>query len=176
MDAHEPVPPVRKSVDVPVSAEDAFAEFTGRPTAWWPESHALVAAREAVVFEPRVGGRWYERAADGSERDWGRVLAWEPPRRIALSWRVDGDFRPIDDDERASRVVVTFTPRGAGAATVELAHVELDRHGPAARHIRAAIEGPSPGETLARFAAAVAPDPGPADDPAPAQNPGGTDA
>ncbi|TDD88008.1 SRPBCC family protein [Actinomadura rubrisoli] len=157
MDAHESVPPVRKSVDVPVSAERAFAAFTGRPTDWWPESHVLVAAREAVVFEPRVGGRWYERAADGSERDWGRVLTWEPPRRIALSWRVDGDFRPIDDDERASRVVVTFTSRGPESTSVELAHVELDRHGPAARGIRAAIEGPSPGETLARFAAAVAP-------------------
>jgi uncharacterized protein YndB with AHSA1/START domain len=149
------VPPVRKSVDVPVPVDRAFAHFTGRPTEWGPESHALVAARERVVFEPRAGGRWYERSADGSELDWGRVLVWEPPHRLVLTWRIDGDFRPIGDDERASRVEVTFTPDGPGSTRVELAHVELARHGRGAARVRAAIDGPSPGDTLARFAAAL---------------------
>lgn len=162
MDASQPattttVPPVRKSVDVPVPPERAFAHFTGRPTEWWPESHVLVAARERVVFEPRAGGRWYERSTDGSELDWGRVLVWEPPHRLVLTWRIDGDFRPIDDDERASRVEVTFIPRGPGGTRLELAHVELARHGRAAGRIRAAVDGPSPGETLATFAATLTP-------------------
>lgn len=160
MDASQPgtptaVPPVRKSVDVPVPADRAFAHFTRRPAEWWPESHALVAARDQVIFEPRVGGRWYERSTDGAELDWGRVLVWEPPHRLVLTWRIDGGFRPIDDDERASRVEVTFTRRGPESSRVELAHVELDRHGPAAGRIRAAVDGPSPGETLAKFAATL---------------------
>ena len=155
MNANEPVPSVRKHVDVRVSRDDAFAHFTVRASEWWPADHVLVDARDAVVFEPWVGGRWYERAADGSECDWGRVLVWEPPHRMMLSWCIDGDFRPIDDDERASRVEVTFTPRAPGVTRVEVAHIELDRHGPAARRIHAAVEGPSPGETLANFASAL---------------------
>lgn len=161
MDSYEspppgPLPPVRKTVDVPIAVDGAFAVFTETPTEWWPDTHVLTAGREAVVFEPVAGGRWYERGADGAERDWGRVLAWEPPRRIVLSWLIDGDFQPIQDDDLASRVAITFTPIAPDRTTVELAHVELHRHGPAAAKIRATIDGPSPGETLAGYAAVVA--------------------
>ncbi len=150
------IPPVRKTVEVPAPPRRAFAVFTEHPAEWWPPGHKLTAQREALVFEPFPGGRWYESDTAGGQRDWGRVLDWAPPRRIRLSWLIDGDFQPITDDERASRVEVTFAESRPGHTTVELAHVELDRHGPDAPRIRAAIDGPSPGETLARFAAAVA--------------------
>lgn len=40
-----------------------------------------------VTFESHPGGRIDERTPDGAEHDWGEVLAWEPPRRLAYLWR-----------------------------------------------------------------------------------------
>jgi hypothetical protein len=41
-----------------------------------------------VTFEPRPDGRIYERTPDGTEHDWGEVLAWEPPNRLAYLWHL----------------------------------------------------------------------------------------
>jgi uncharacterized protein YndB with AHSA1/START domain len=150
------VPDVRKHVAVPVPAARAFEIFAARPLGWWPADHKLVPGqRTRIEFEKTPGGRWYELDADGAVADWGRVLVWDPPRQIALSWRIDGRWRPIDDDEKASEIVVTFTPDGPDRAVVELAHVKLYRHGEWAASIHAALDGPSPGDTLAKFASLV---------------------
>ncbi len=156
MPGSELTPPVWKSVDVPCPVDRAFAVFTQQPTTWWPVDHRIIADRDAVVFESFVGGRWYERDRNGAQRDWGRILEWEPQRRIKMSWLVDGQFAAIDDDARASRVVVLFTPLGPDQTLVTIGHVDLHRHGDAAARIRAAVDGPSPGDTLASFAATVA--------------------
>jgi uncharacterized protein YndB with AHSA1/START domain len=153
----ERVPPVQKSVVVDVPAAEAFAVFTERPIEWWPETHVLVKAkRERIVIEPAVGGRFYEVAADGTVCDWGRILAWEPPDRVAMTWRVDGRWQMQPDDRHASEIEVSFHPLSAGSTEVVLAHVKLWRHGEDAEAIRAAIDGPSPGETLAKYAKVVA--------------------
>jgi uncharacterized protein YndB with AHSA1/START domain len=151
------LPPVAKHVLVPASAERAFAVFTEHPTDWWPAEHILVPPpREEIVFEPRPGGRWYERSGDGTERDWGRVVVWSPPRRLVLTWQIDGRWQPVADPAKASEIEVTFRQVDEDTTAVELAHVKLHRHGADARAIRAAIDGPSPGLTLANFASAVA--------------------
>ncbi|HTT09482.1 MAG TPA: hypothetical protein VMG60_01220 [Burkholderiaceae bacterium] len=44
---------------------------------WWPATHSINptwAPIAEIGMESRPGGRWYERGADGSECDWGRVL------------------------------------------------------------------------------------------------------
>lgn len=146
---------VRKHVWVPAGPEEAFDVFVGHPTEWYPSHHALVSQRDRIVFEPRVGGRWYESSTSGEVRDWGRVLRFEPGRSLALTWRIDGRWQPVDNDEIASRIEVTFTPTAAGGTDVELAHIELWRHGSDAETIRAAIAGDSPGDTLALFERAV---------------------
>ncbi|MFF2901848.1 hypothetical protein [Streptomyces sp. NPDC057966] len=146
------IPPVWKSVDLPCSADLAFDLFTRQPTQWWPHDHRLAQERQAVVFEPFLGGRWYERDSDGAERDWGRVLEWEHGRRLRLSWLIDGSFAPIDDDALASRVSIVFGPLGPASTLVSIGHVDLHRHGPAAAAIRSVIDGPSPGDTLGCFA------------------------
>ena len=64
---------------------------------------------EEAIIEPFEGGRWYERTTDGNECDWGTVLVWDPPRHVALSWAIDGEFG--SDPNHASRIEVTFTPR-----------------------------------------------------------------
>jgi uncharacterized protein YndB with AHSA1/START domain len=147
---------VRKSVTVPASAEQCFALFTQKPDQWWPPTHVLVKKERAgLAFEPRLGGRYYEWDVEGTEAVWGLILDWQPGRRVVMTWRIDGNWQSIPDDERASRIEVDFTAAGDGHTRVDLAHVELYRHGEGAERIFKALDGPSPGETLALFAKAV---------------------
>lgn len=151
------VPDVRKSVIVNVPIETAWKVFTERPIEWWPSSHVLLKnPREAITFEPRVGGRYYERASDGAECDWGVMLDWSPPNRLAMTWRIDGRWQMIDNDVRASEIEVTFNALSPDTTEVSLAHVKLWRHGDDAPGIHRALDGPSPGETLENYGKAVA--------------------
>ena len=119
---------VKKSVVVNVPIAHAFEVFTKRFDLWWPRAHHIGKAdmKEAVI-EPREGGRWYEKGVDGSECDWGKVLAWAPPNKVALSWHLQGDFSYNADPAHASRVEVTFTEE-AGQTRVELVHSGLECH------------------------------------------------
>ena len=88
------VAPVRKTVRVTAAPAHAFEVFAAGIGRWWPASHSINGApMKDVVIEPRAGGRWYERGQDGSECDWGVVLAWEPPGRLLLGWHLDSEFR-----------------------------------------------------------------------------------
>jgi uncharacterized protein YndB with AHSA1/START domain len=124
-------PVVRTSVRVEVPIERAFRVFTEGFDTWWPRSHHIGSAEMVEgTIEPRLDGRWFERDADGQECDWGRVLAWDPPRHVALSWHLNVDFDYDPDPAKASRVDVHFVAAGDRATLVELVHSELDRHGP----------------------------------------------
>jgi uncharacterized protein YndB with AHSA1/START domain len=108
--------------------ERAFAVFTEQFGAWWPSSHSLVEGGwGTAVIEPREGGRWFERGATGAECDWGRVLAYEPPHRVVLSWHLDADYRYDPDPAHASEVEVRFAPEGTGTR-VDLEHRYFERH------------------------------------------------
>jgi uncharacterized protein YndB with AHSA1/START domain len=151
------LPDVRKSVTVAATPDECFKIFTERPTDWWPPSHILVRKeRVGLAFEPGVGGRYYEWDVEGNEIAWGRVLEWVPGRRVAMSWRITPYWQSLPTDEGASEIEVDFEAEGEGHTKVSLAHVKLDRHGPGAENIFKALDGPSPGETLERFARAVA--------------------
>lgn len=145
---------VRKSVAVPATPEQSFEVFTRRPADWWPPSHVLLKKERAgLAFEGGVGGRYYEWDVEGNQITWGRILEWEPGRRLVMTWRLDGHWQSIPDDERASEIEVSFVPDAQGGTVVELAHVKLHKHGEGAEGIFRALDGPSPGETLERFAA-----------------------
>ena len=121
---------VRRSVTVPVSADHAFEVFTGQMTRWWSQANTFGKENyESVTVEPRSGGRWFERAADGSTTDWGQVLVWEPPRRVVLTWQITPQGLPEADPSKASVVEVRFEPEDSGTTRVELEHREFDRHG-----------------------------------------------
>jgi len=120
---------VKKSIVVNVPLAHAFEVFTRRFDLWWPRSHHIGKAEmKQAVLEEREGGRWYERGIDGSECEWGRVLAWSPPSRVAVSWHINGSWSYDPDPARASRVEVTFHDEGNGRTRVELEHSQLDRH------------------------------------------------
>lgn len=147
---------VSKSIHVAAAPERAFRVFTEQIGRWWPlvSHHIGKAPAEACVLEPFVGGRWYERGVDGSECDWGAVLAWDPPRRLVLAWQISAAWQY--DRELLTEVEVRFIPDGPGTR-VELEHRHLDRFGASAGDMRGALDGPG-GWTalLASFAASAA--------------------
>ena len=98
-------------------------------------------------MEPRVGGRWYERDVEGKPDDWGKVLAWDPPHRVAFSWHVGPGHDQPDwvcdpDPAKASEVEIRFTAEGPETTLVELAHSKLERHGEGYEQLRAIFDGP----------------------------------
>jgi uncharacterized protein YndB with AHSA1/START domain len=121
---------VRRGITVKAPIERAFDVFTAGFDRWWPRSHHLVAGVEmkTAVLETKPDGRWYELNEDGSTCDWGRVLAWEPPTRVLLSWQITSDFQPEPDPERASQIEVTFTAEGPGKTRVDVVHSGFERH------------------------------------------------
>jgi uncharacterized protein YndB with AHSA1/START domain len=115
MSTTEALAEIRKTITVDASVETAFETFTERTSSWWPEgTHRIFEEGSAVVFEPRAGGRVYERSADGEEGDWADVLVWEPPSRFVLRWRVNPRRGPTE-------VEVRFSPL-EGRTRVELEH------------------------------------------------------
>jgi uncharacterized protein YndB with AHSA1/START domain len=120
---------VRKVMRVNAPRETAWRVFTEKMGTWWPLEHYKIGKAKAVdaVVEPRVGGRWYERGDDGSTCDWGRVLSWEPPSRLVLSWDISADWQP--DPALKTEIEVRFIADGEDRTRVELEHRYLDRYG-----------------------------------------------
>jgi uncharacterized protein YndB with AHSA1/START domain len=145
----------RRSVTVPVSPAEAFRIYTQCPAEWLPPEHTFLRNPQSITMEPRAGGRFYERGADGTEISRGTITEWAPPGRLAVTWRIGPGWRPIFDDEHASVIVVEFSPAGAEATEVTLTYTHLDRHGEMAGVIRSAINHQGPGDTLHRYADAV---------------------
>ncbi|HEY3813952.1 MAG TPA: SRPBCC family protein [Caulobacteraceae bacterium] len=131
--------PVVKTVVVRTTPEHAFETFTVNMGKWWPKTHSTAASpQKQVVMEPRDGGRWYEIGEDGSETEWGSVVAWEAPRRVLLAWQLNGDFKY--DKDFVTHVEVLFTPEDDGAIRVTLEHRDLERYGDKTTPTRAALD------------------------------------
>ncbi len=132
---------VRKSLTVNAPLEHVFTVFTERHDTWWPRSHHIGSYPEfTAILEPHAGGRWYERGADGSECNWGRVLAWEPPKRVLLSWDISTDWKY--DPAIGTEVEITFTAEAAERTRVVLEHRKLERYGDKAEMMRAMFDSP----------------------------------
>jgi len=147
------IAPVRKSVIVQASAQQAFEVFTTRIDRWWPKSHGIGAApiRESII-EPFVGGRWYTRCEDDSEVVVGHVRVWRPGVTFLVSWEISAAWKPDARVALASEVEVRFIPESDGRTRVELEHRNFERMGAAeGEAMRKGVDGGWPG-LLALFA------------------------
>jgi uncharacterized protein YndB with AHSA1/START domain len=146
---------VKKSVTVEASREIAFRVFTENMALWWPAEHHIGKSPLAsIILEPRAEGRWAERGADGSECNWGRVLAWEPPARLVLAWQLDAkfEFNPSFETE----VEITFVAENEKKTRVTLEHKNLDRYGDLEARMITAFDSPDGWSLgLTRFATAT---------------------
>jgi uncharacterized protein YndB with AHSA1/START domain len=133
---------IKKTLTVRATPQKAFKVFTDGCTAWWPKTHHLgKTPLVKVVMEPQVGGRWFSLHEDGSESPWGDVLAWEPPGRLVLAWRISHAWGY--DPNLLTEVEVRFTALGDGETRVDFEHRGLERFGDseAANQTRASMNG-----------------------------------
>jgi uncharacterized protein YndB with AHSA1/START domain len=122
--------PIRRSVTVARTPDEAFTLFTTRIAEWWPrDTHARAdhdagEKTEDIVFEPREGGAIYEVLSTGEHGEWGRVTTWDPPSRVAFDWK------PNDRDQPSTEVEVVFTALEDGRTRVDLEHRKWELLGP----------------------------------------------
>lgn len=134
---------VRSAVVVEVPIERAFSVFTEDIGSWWPpEHHILEGELAGMVFEPRVGGSVYDRGVDGSECRWARVLVFQPPERVVISWDISLQWQLERDPDRTSEVEIRFFAESPGRTRVELDHRHLDRHGDGWEQMHGAVGSP----------------------------------
>jgi hypothetical protein len=102
--------------DLTCAPELAFETYTARIGEWWdPRYTANAETLEAIVIEPRVGGRVYAVHSDSGQDDWGEVTRWEPGRRLAHT------FTLAQDPTFPSEVSVEFVGTRNGC-TMRFAH------------------------------------------------------
>ena len=147
--------PVRKELRVRAGRERAFDTFA-KMGAWWMKGHSVIAPLQQteqadVVIEPRAGGRWYEIGANGNEYDWGKVIVWDPPRRLVLCWQLGPNFEYDADLE--TTVEVLFVEDGE-FTNVSFEHRDLERFGDGAGPLRDSMDG-GWGELLEGFRKAL---------------------
>jgi hypothetical protein len=106
--------PLRLSFDVACPADHAFAVWTGQIGVWWPPDHTVSGAATQIVLERNVGGRIFERTAEGVEHEWGRVTVWQPPTTLAYLWHIGRDV------SQATEVQIQFVPAAPDATRIEI--------------------------------------------------------
>jgi len=141
MSKHPAPAPVRHSIVVEASITRAFKVFTEDFGTFKPREHNLLAVPIAeTIFEPRVGGHIYDRGEDGSECRWARVLAYDPPNRLVLSWDISPRWQIETDPDRTSEWEVRFTAEAENRTRVDIEHRNLERHGEGWEGVRLGVD------------------------------------
>jgi hypothetical protein len=117
------IEPLRLKVEVACDAAHAFAIWTARFGTWWPRGHTISGDPDAIVLEPRPGGRIFERARDGTEIDWGEIVRWEPPAGLSYLWHIRRDR------SQATEVAIAFVEAGPGRCLLEIVQTGWERLG-----------------------------------------------
>jgi uncharacterized protein YndB with AHSA1/START domain len=132
---------VRRQILVNAPIGEAFKVFTERFGDFKPREHNLLKAAIAeTVFEPRVGGNIYDRAVDGSECRWARILVFDPPDRVVFSWDISPRWQLETSSDCTSEVEVRFFAETPERTRVELEHRNLDRHGAGWESVRDGVD------------------------------------
>jgi uncharacterized protein YndB with AHSA1/START domain len=144
------IAPIQGNVEVKASTARAFELFAQHMGAWWPRGKTPAGRPHAeLIIEPRKDGRWFERDADGQETPWGKVLAWEPPRRLVLGWQLNHQFR--FDADLLMEVEILFEALPGGGTRVRLEHRDLEQLGSEAETFAGKVRSGWP-ERLGDFA------------------------
>jgi uncharacterized protein YndB with AHSA1/START domain len=106
----------RVTTFVAVSPDDAFAVFTEEIDVWWrrgPRFRNFATDASELRFEHDARGRRLVERGQRKEFEIGRVLAWEPGRRLVFEWRLR-NFKAGEVTE----VEIRFEPFAEGTRVV----------------------------------------------------------
>ena len=118
------IEPLRLSFEIDCPSDHAFTVWTTRLSSWWPKGHSASGDPGTVVtLEPRLGGRIFERTADGTEIEWGEITTWNPPAQLRYLWHINRDRSDATDVE------LTFVDNGDGTTRLEIVHSGWERLG-----------------------------------------------
>jgi uncharacterized protein YndB with AHSA1/START domain len=132
---------IRHEIVVNAPIDRAFSVFTDGFGRFKPREHNMLSVDIAeTVFETHIGGHVYDRGVDGSECRWARVLAYEPPDRVVITWDIDPRWQIETDPDKCSEVEVRFIAEGTDRTRVELEHRNLDRHGEGWEAVREGVD------------------------------------
>jgi uncharacterized protein YndB with AHSA1/START domain len=134
------LPAATAEVHVEASPDDAFRIFTEETGLWWRRATRYWNDAErglSVRIEPGVGGRFVEvyDLDTGEGFEVGRITAWEPGRRFAMTWTQAGWPAQVSTD-----IEITFTPAGDGTL-VRLEQTGFERVGPEGAELRDGYSG-----------------------------------
>lgn len=106
------------SLRVNVSPQRAFEAFTNDIGTWW-QPHALFQLTPrgdgTLHFIPGEDGRLIAKLANGKEFEVGRIITWQPGKKLTLTWR-QASFAP----DQSTMLTVLFEPVASGTRiTVE---------------------------------------------------------
>ena len=133
---------IRHEIVVGAPIERAFSVFTNGFGSFKPPEHNMLGLDIAeTVFELHEGGNVYDRGVDGSECRWARVLVYEPPHRVVISWDISPQWQIETDPEKTSEVDVRFIAEAPDRTRVELEHRNIDRHGDGWESVREGVDG-----------------------------------
>jgi uncharacterized protein YndB with AHSA1/START domain len=132
---------IRHEIVVDAPLDRAFSVFTKGFGSFKPPEHNMLSVEIAeTVFEPREGGHVYDRGVDGTECRWARVLAYDPPDRVVISWDISPRWQIETDPEKTSEVEVRFVAEASDRTRVVLEHRRLDRHGDGWEAVREGVD------------------------------------
>jgi len=132
---------VRHEVVVEAPIERAFSVFTKGFGSFKPPEHNMLGVDiSETVFELREGGSVYDKGVDGSECRWARVLAYDPPNRVVISWDISPQWQIETDPAKTSEVDVRFIAEAPDRTRVELEHRNIDRHGDGWEAVREGVD------------------------------------
>ena len=104
-----------QNIEINADVEKVFSAYVDKINEWWPrqgEDNRYSWPPEGVepkdiLFEAKLGGRYYERFADGSEFVIGQITEYDPPHKLSYTWQ--GRDWPGD-----SLIQVRFEASGGG--------------------------------------------------------------
>ena len=88
------MPDVTLEATIPLPPQQAYAVYVEQMDIWWPRQGVFPYSfapksthPQQIRFEAQLGGRYYETFADGSQYVIGHITRWDPPKRLAYTWR-----------------------------------------------------------------------------------------
>ncbi|HCU49245.1 MAG TPA: ATPase [Micromonosporaceae bacterium] len=132
---------INLTIDLAVTPDRAFEVFTDGMSAWWPREYTWSGpqALAEIGMEGGAGGLCYEIGPHGFRCDWGRILVWDPPRRLVFTWQIGPSREPVPDPERAGEIEVHFSEHGEGCR-LDFEHRGFAKYGKGSDEYRAAMQ------------------------------------